>query len=529
MNGFVMKSFALLVCFAMLLGACHSEPGPDIAKTQVDILIYGGQVFSGRKNESLTMKDVGISGDKIVFVGDANEAGVIGNVSLDAAGNIVTAGFIDPHTHSLGELLSKDDNGNLNYLFQGVTTVFNGNDGGGPVDVAAMSHQLTQNGIGTNTALYIGHGALREHVMRGENRAPTSDELERMSELVRVAMRAGALGLSTGLFYAPGSFSDTHEVIALAAVAAEFGGIYDTHLRDESNYDIGVVAAVDEALAVGEMTGIAVHISHIKALGVDVWGRSQEIIAHIEAAQAAGQIVSADQYPWRASGTHMRNALLPKHLLEGEQDAYLERLRNTELASSDLETVRDNLRRRGGPDSLLIVVSDDASIVGKTLAEVAAAREASPVETALDIIRGGSTRVASFNMSPGDIDAFMIQSWVMTSSDGTDGHPRKYASFAEKYQEYVVRRELLSITDFLFRSSALPADTFGLSDRGRIEVGKAADVIVIDPDSFAPCADFDTWNRLSTGVIHAIVNGQLAIQNERYTGTLAGRVLSAGE
>ncbi len=494
----------------------------------MEILIDGGSVYSGRKGDSLAVKDVGISGDRIVFVGDAVEAGVSAETVLDASGMIVSAGFIDPHTHSRAELISSDKNANLNYLYQGVTTAFNGNDGDGFVDIAAQRERLEANGMGTNTALYTGHGKLRRRVMGGEDRAASAEELEQMAELVRDAMRAGALGLSTGLFYAPGSFSDTEEVIVLARAAAEFGGVYDTHLRDESNYNIGVVASVEEAIEIGRAAGIAVHIAHIKALGVDVWGQSEAIIERIEAARSQGRQVTADQYPWRASGTHMRNALLPKHLLEGERNDYLERLRNAELSATDLAAVHENLRRRGGPDSLLVVVADDTSIVGLTLAEIATARETPPVETALDIIRRGPTRVASFNMNPQDIEAFMVRDWVMTSSDGTDGHPRKYASFPEKYRGYVIERKLLTVEEFLYRSSALTADTFGLPDRGRIENGKIADVIVIDPDAFAPTADFDNWNSLSTGVEHVIVNGQLTIREQTYTGVLAGKVLSKG-
>ncbi len=518
-----MKIRTALACCTLITGACSQESVPTV--TEIDLLIRGGMVYSGQADAKLTRNDVGIDGDRIVFVGEAIESNIVGKTTLDASGSVVSAGFIDPHTHSEAELLSRDKNANLNYLFQGVTTVFIGNDGGGRVDVGGFASVLSANGIGTNTAVYVGHGALRREVMAGEERVPSDEELVQMSELVRDAMRAGALGLSTGLFYAPGSYSDTAEVIALAAAAAEFDGIYDSHLRDESNYNIGVVAAVEEAIEIGKAAGIAVHIAHIKALGVDVWDQSDAIIKIIETARAAGQAVTADQYPWRASGTHMRNALLPKHLLEGTQGDYLERLRNTRLSTDERAAVAENLRRRGGPETLLVVVAEDESIVGLTLAEIAAAREAPPVETALDIIRRGSTRVASFNMKPQDIEAFMVKDWVMTSSDGTDGHPRKYASFPQKYRQYVRQQKLLSLEEFLFKSSALTADTFDLSERGRIDVGNFADVIVIDLESFAPSADFKNWDSLSTGIRHAIVNGQLAIRDQIYTGALGGRVL----
>jgi len=508
------------------LTACGETRDEVLPRIEVDILITGGMVFSGRDGESLERADIGIRGDRIVWVGDTND--VSAAMILDADGSIVTAGFIDPHTHSLSELLGDDTKANLNYLHQGVTTVFNGNDGEGPVDVAGLADRLTRQGIGTNTALYVGHGELRRAVMNGENRAPTANELEAMAELVREAMRAGAVGLSTGLFYAPGSYSTTAEVIALARAAAEFGGVYDSHLRDESNYNVGVVAALEEAITIGREAGIQVHVAHIKALGVDVWGKSQEMIEVIELARSAGLAITADQYPWRASGTHMRNALLPKHLLEGGPGEYIPRLRNMALSPEERTAVRENLRRRGGPESLLVVVSADRSIVGRTLAEIAAERGEPADEVALDIIRRGSTRVASFNMQPSDVEAFMVREWVMTSSDGTDGHPRKYASFPEKYRTYVRQRGVLRIEEFLYRSSALTAETFGLADRGCAFEGCIADLLVFDPETFAPAADFGRWDSLSTGVRHLLVNGQPAIRDSNYTGVLAGKVLRRG-
>ena len=518
---------ATLLLVAFVLAACGRTPEDPADHADLDVLITGGMVFSGRDGESLQRADVGIRGDRIVRIGDMN--GVSAATTLDASGSIVTAGFIDPHTHSLSELLGDDTKANLNYLHQGVTTVFNGNDGGGPVDVAGLAARLTREGIGTNTALYVGHGELRLAVMNGENRAPTATELETMAELVRDAMRAGALGLSTGLFYAPGSYSATEEVIELARAAAEFDGVYDSHLRDESNYNIGVLAALEEAITIGREAGIQVHIAHIKALGVDVWGESREMIEAIESARASGLAITADQYPWRASGTHMRNALLPKHLLEGGPREYIPRLRNAKLSPEERAAVRENLRRRGGPESLLVVVSPDRSIVGRTLAEIAAERGKPADEVALDIIRRGSTRVASFNMQPRDVEAFMVREWVMTSSDGTDGHPRKYASFPEKYRTYVRQRGVLSVEEFLYRSSALTAKTFGLEDRGCAYEGCIADLLVFDPGSFAPSADFSRWDSLSTGVRHLLVNGQATIRDGEYTGVLAGQVLRRGD
>lgn len=514
-----------LIAFVYAI-AVISACAPVKSEHSVDLLIQHGNVYQGEKNGEPVRLDVGITAGKIVFIGNADARSIKASRILDATGLLVTAGFIDPHTHSLGELLSHDRNANLNYLYQGVTTVVNGNDGDGDPDVAGVAEKLVNNGIGTNTALFIGHGTLRRSVMGGANRAPTDKELARMKALVGAAMQNGALGLSTGLFYAPGSYANTEEIIALSRVAAQSGGIYDSHVRDESSYTVGLLAAIDEALEIGRKADIPVHISHIKALGVDVWGDSKAVIARIEAARASGQTVHADQYPWSASGTHLHNALLPKSFLEGDTNDYIARLGVADVRQSLAADVTENLRRRGGADSILIVVAANPELEGRTLADIAGEMKTDPVATAFEIMQQGSTRIASFNMLDADIKAFMSRDWVMTSSDGTDGHPRKFASFPKKYRDFVAGSQTLSLTEFLYRSSALTAAALGLGDRGRIDVGMAADIVVLDVENFAPAADFATWNALSTGVVYAVVNGQLAIDDSDYTGALAGRVLS---
>ncbi len=511
----------------ILLAACGCEAPTETASgaAQVDILLVNGSVYRGRDGEALATTDVGIKNGRIAYIGSAEDDGIGAEQRLDAKGLIIAPGFIDPHTHSLGELLSANANSNLNYLMQGVTTVFVGNDGGGPVDFEDTVRRLESNGIGTNAAMYVGHGSLRQTVMAGENRAPTARELEQMKDLVAQAMESGALGLSTGLYYAPGNFADTAEIVALASVAAEYGGIYDSHIRDESTYNIGLLASIEEALKIGREAQIPVHIAHIKALGVDVWGQSDKVIEKIEKARDAGQSVTADQYPWSASGTHLRNALLPRETLSGSETEYLQRLRDPQVLADIRAEMQENLRRRGGAESLLIVMAKNRELAGMTLAEIAVNRGQNPIDGAIEIMLEGSTRVASFNMHEDDIKAFMLKEWVMTSSDGTDGHPRKFGSFPKKFSDYVLGEQLISVEDFLYRSSTLAAETFGLVDRGRIEVGYAADVIAFDPASFESVASFASWNELSRGVVYSVVNGQLVIQDGEYTGSLPGIVI----
>ena len=287
-------------------------------------------------------------------------------------------------------------------------------------------------GIGTNSALLVGFGAVRQEVLGMRDAAPTPVEMDRMRALVEQAMKDGALGLSSGLFYTPQNFSTTPEVVELARVAARYGGIYDTHLRDESSYGIGFLGALAEAIDIGRQAGMPVNISHLKALGVDVWGQADSALALIRAARAAGIRVTADQYPYDASGSSLSASLLPRWAQAGGTDSLLARMDRPETSARLVADMRDNLRRRNGPEALLITGGRDLSLRGKTLAQIAQERGVEPVEAALDIIRAGGAGVGSFNMSEADIETFMKADFVMTGSDGSDGHPRKYGTFPDR-------------------------------------------------------------------------------------------------
>lgn len=517
---------ALIAASLFCFDACEKTQPEQMAP--VEILIKNGTVFTGDTKEQGVIADIAISAGEVVFIGDAGQARISAQQIVDASGLVVAPGFIDPHTHALDDLLSADKNQNINYLTQGVTTVFVGNDGDGPVSTVETLSALSQNKTGTNAATFIGHGSIRKAVLGGENRAPNDDELDTMRAMVRTAMEDGALGLSAGLYYAPASYAKTDELIALAEEVAKFGGVYDSHLRDESSYSIGLLAAVKEALTIGRESGAAVHIAHIKALGVDVWGQSADVIELIEDAQSDGQRVTADQYPWRASGTHVSNALIPNWAKEGSTEAFHERLRDPENKTRLEREIAENLRKRGGPEALLIVTGlGDEN--GMTLAKISKARGVEPIQTAIDIVLTGDARVASFNMREDDIEAFMREPWVMTSSDGTNGHPRKYASFPRKYAYYVQERNTLSLGDFIHRSTGLVAETFSLCDRGYIRKGYAADIVVFDPATFKDNADFAEPRALSNGVGHLFVNGVAAIDDGKITDAFAGKSLKRSD
>ena len=507
----------------MLLASLAASHAQGAQGAPADLLIRNGRVIDGT-GAAARNADIAITGDRITFVGDAARSNITGRRTIDARGLIVAPGFIDPHTHALEDLSSNDPKrrANVDYLMQGVTTVITGNDGGGPYEVARTLEKWRTDGIGSNGALLVGYGSVRQAVMRMSDVAAAGPQLDSMRALVDKGMREGALGMSTGLYYAPQSYGTTEEVIEMAKVAARQGGIYDTHLRDESSYTIGLLGAIRETIRIGQEAGMPVHISHIKALGIDVWGRSDSAIAIIEAARAAGQKVSANQYPYTASGSSVGASLLPRWAEVGGRDSLRARVADAATKARLVTDMTENLRRRGGAAALLISSTRDTSILGRTLEQVSKARNVSPVEAAIQIVLAGDASVASFNMNEKDIEAFMKRPWVMTGSDGSGGHPRKYGTFPKKWAEYVQTKKILTPEAFVNRSSALTAETFGIRDRGVLASGKFADVVVFDGAAFRDRATYQKPTELATGMKYVVVNGKVAVDNGAYTGITPG-------
>lgn len=508
---------------AAVLASAFAAHTQAQAQDSFDLLIRGGLVFDGGQGEA-RRTDVGVRGDRIVLVGAAPPDSVADQL-IDARGLWVTPGFIDPHTHYIADLTAADAARRAlpAALLQGVTTVFVGNDGTSHgAGVGDLFRRAELRGIGPNLVSYVGFGTVRRQVMGEADRPATDEERTRMAALVAQAMCEGAIGLSTGLFYAPQSYAATDEVVVLAREAARRGGFYDTHLRDESSYGEGLEAAVEEALDIGRAADIPVHIAHIKALGVDVHGLAPAVVARIEAAQKAGLTVHADQYPWDASGTGLGAALLPRWAQADGEAALLARLDDPDQRARIRAEMADNLRRRGGADALLLTAGAPDEVRGLTLAQAAALWSLDPVDAAVRVLRAGGSSVASFNQTEADIRAFMTRPWVMTSSDASAGHPRRYASFARLYERYVRGEAVLSPQAFIHRSSRLTAETFGLADRGRLQPGAQADIAVFDPERFSPQATYLEPEQPAVGMMHVVVNGRLAVTNGAMSGLLAG-------
>jgi N-acyl-D-aspartate/D-glutamate deacylase len=527
------KTRSLLVA-AGLAAMAVALAAADRAPVSTDVLIRGGTIYDGGTGKPY-VGDVAISGDQILYVGP--RATMAAAKTIDATGMIVAPGFIDAHTHADSFIRSSDAATRVNaaWLNQGVTSVVIGVDGYGTPDVAEDAGKLAASGIGTNIIPFVGFGAVRQRVLGQDARAPDAAERDKMKALVAKGMCEGATGLSTGLFYAPQSFAKIDEVIAVAREAAKRGGMYDTHQRDESSYSIGLLESVKEVIAIGREAGMPVHFAHIKALGVDVQGQAQAVINVIDAARAAGQEVTADQYPWLASGSSLDASLLPGWAVDGGSPALLKRLDDPATLARIRQEMQENMRRRGGAKSLLLI-AEGFDWTGKTLEQVAQAWRIDPRDAALRIIRhsidakqagakGRGTAVASFNMAQPDVDLFMQQPWVVTSSDGSDGHPRMFATFPEKYVRYVQERQIISLPMFIRQSTGLTADMYRLDRRGYLRPGYYADVAVIDPARYAPRADYIHPRELSVGVAKLFVNGTLAVDDSKATGATAGRAL----
>jgi N-acyl-D-amino-acid deacylase len=491
----------------------------------LDLVIRNGSVLDGSGSPAQQV-DIGIRGDRVVLIGK-NLRQKARRV-IDAHGLVVAPGFIDPHTHTFEDLSNPATSRNDAYLMQGVTTVATGNDGSSPLQIGDALKKWAQQGIGTNAALFIGQGSVRSAVMGMSDAKPTSEQMDSMKALVERGMKDGAIGMSTGLYYAPGSYSSTEEVIALAKVAAANGGIYDTHMRDESTYNIGLLASVRETIRIGREAQMPVMISHIKALGRDVWGQSTQVIALVDEARAAGVRVTASEYPYDASGTSVEAALIPRWAEVGGSAALLQRIGDSAVRPRLMAEMQKNLDRRGGPESLLITAAPDKEFIGKTLARIAQQRGTSPIEAALTIIQKGGADVASFNMQQTDIKNFMRQDWVMTCSDGSPGHPRKYGTFPEKLRKYVFDEHVITLPFAIRSSTSLPAETLGLKDRGLLKTGYFADVVVFDPKTIRARSTYEQPKLLATGVVYLLVNGQLAIDAGELTNAHAGRPLPHG-
>ena len=523
-----MKYLAVFLLWAV------STPGMAsvvVAQQQYDILIRNGRVLDGTGNPWYHA-DIAIVGERIAAVGDLSGASAAR--TIEAEGLYVAPGFIDAHSHAGEGLATPGLSAAQPLLAQGITTVLVNPDGGGPVDLAKQRQELMADGLGVNVAQWVPHGSVREEVLGMEDRAPSATELERMKALVRAGMEDGAVGLSSGPFYAPGSYSTTEELVELAKVASEFGGAYSSHIRDEGDYNIGVVAAVDEVVRIAREAELPGIVTHIKVLGPRVWGFSSALAHRIDRAREEGIEVYADQYPYEASGSSITGALVPRWAQVGGEEALVERVDNPAERARLRADMLENLDRRGGAARLQFRRHEaDPSIEGKTLQEVADERGMHPADLAMELLKAGGAALVSFNMNEGDIETLMRQPWTITASDGDlvpmgEGvpHPRSYGTFPRKIRKYVIEEGVVDLPTAIRSMTLLPATALRMWDRGVLREGAVADLVVFDLEKVRDKAEYQRPHQLSEGMIYVLVNGKIALEEGRYTDETSGKVLS---
>lgn len=502
------------------------------AELPADLLIRGGAIHDGSGGAPF-VADLAVRGDRIVFIGDAGAEGIAAAETLDGSGLLVAPGFLDMHAHSqIGVEWGREA---LPFLYQGITTVVLGVDGGGAPEVGKTLAGWEAHGIGVNALTYVGHGAVRRRVLGEEDRAPTAAELEAMRALVRQGLEEGAFGLSTGLFYVPGTYAETEEVIELARVAGEYRpAIHDTHDRDlgAAYPSFGYLASIEEAIRIGEESGTKVIFSHFNAQGAANYGRAPEGAALVEAARARGVPVFAAQHVYTATQSSLRAYTVPRWASAGGREAMLDRFADPDTARVLDEATAEMLAIRGGAEKIRF--SDPRpELNGRTLAELAEEWGVPAPEAARRILREGNASVMNIGLYDPVNTAFLAeQDWMMTCTDGRDiapgtavGHPRVYGAFTKKLRDFALDEERIPMPFAIRSMTGLAADFLELPDRGYLAEGMKADIAVLDPERLRDRATYDDPHQFSEGTVQVLVNGVFAIRDGEATGALAGRAL----
>lgn len=533
-------------------------------QTTYDLLIRGGRLVDGSGNPWV-YADVGIKGDRIAFVGTADKD-VTAKKTIDAKGLVVAPGFIDMLGQSETFLLI--DKQAVSKITQGVTTEVTGEGASiAPLNARLVAEakpftehykiqfdwktldeyfrRLEKQGSGVNLGTFVGATQVRQVVIGDDDRPPTADELKQMQEMVDDAMYDGALGVSTSLIYAPAFYAKTDELIALAKTAAARGGVYASHMRNESDREM---AAIDEALRIGKEANIPVEIFHLKVAGRQNWGKMKEVVAKIQQARAGGIDVTADQYPYPAGATSLGASIPPKYH-DGGTDKFVARLKDpairqqikADLARTDDTDFEKLYQGSGGAQGVLILGVLNPELKkyeGKRLSEVAQMEGKDPIDAMMDMVIADRDNVgaAYFMIGEEDIKTAMRQPWVSVGTDHPavnimgplsegQAHPRGYGSFPRILGKYVREEKVLTLEDAIRKFTSLPAQRVHLEHRGLVRPDYYADITVFDPNTVTDVATFEDPNRISRGIQYVLVNGVLEIDKARITGNLGGRPL----
>jgi N-acyl-D-amino-acid deacylase len=511
----------LLICFY-----CSSH-----AQTTADIIITNGRILDGTGN-SWIKGNIAIKDGKIIKIGPFDAIG--SSKIIDAKGLIVAPGFIDVHTHIEGDEFENPTANN--FILDGVTTVVTGNCGSSNTDIKKYLWQIDSLKPSINVATLIGHNDVRKAVMGRANRQPTEEEMKKMEALVEQAMKDGAVGLSTGLIYIPGTYSETDEIVRLAKVAARYKGVYASHMRDEGD---SVVQAIEEALLIGREAGIPVEISHFKLSGQQNWGRSKETVAMIRKAREEGIDVTIDQYPYAASSTGI-STLLPDDVLSDGQDSIKARLQRPEIRKYVSDHILSRLKKRKLKHLSYAVVAfhkADTTLNGKSIEEINLLKGRKhnakmEAETVMDLMMAGGASAVFHGMGDEDIKRIMQYPFNMFASDASirvwqqgSPHPRGYGTNARVLAKYVRDEKVISLEEAIRRMTSLPAQKFGLNDRGLLREGFAADIVIFDENQVQDLSTYQHPHAYSKGFQYVIVNGQVVVENGQHLGTRSGTTL----
>lgn len=550
------------IVLAKLIVVATFFAGPAWAAEQVDLLIHNGVIYDGSGRDPIK-GDVAVRGGRVVAVGKLADHQA--KQKVDAKGLAVAPGFINTLSWATESLIH--DGRAMSDIKQGVTLeIFGEGTSMGPVNDPIRQEMiktqtdvryditwttlgeylefLTKKGISPNVASFVGAATVRAYVLGYENRAPTPEELARMQELVRNAMREGALGVGSSLIYAPANYAKTDELIAITKAAGEFGGAYISHLRSEGDR---FLEALDELLLIAKEARVPAQVYHLKAAGRKNWPKMQQAIDKIEAARKSGLKITADMYSYTAGATGL-DAAMPTWVQEGGIDAWIERLQKPEIRARVLKEMRDPqagfeslLLAAGSPERVLLIgfkTEKLKPLTGKTLAEVAKLRGVSPEDAAIDLVIEDRTRVSTayFLMSEENVKLGLSQPWVNIDSDAeapapegpfllSNPHPRAYGTFARFLGHYVRDQKVTTLQDAIRRLTSLPATTFKLKNRGCLQSDCFADIVVFDPATIKDHATFDKPHQYATGVQHVFVNGVQVLRDGEHTGAKPGQVV----
>ena len=543
----------LVLAFAVALGACSATP-------DVDVVLRGGTLYDGSGGAGV-VGDVAIDGDSIVALGDIG--GLTGAEEIDVTGLAVAPGFINMLSWATEPLL--EDGAAQSDIRQGVTLeVMGEGESMGPLNETMRAdmlrfqgdivyeipwttlgeylEHLETSGVSVNVASFVGATTVRIHELGYADRAPEAAELSRMQELVRTAMREGALGVGSSLIYAPAFYADTPELVALVQAAAEFDGMYISHMRSEGNR---LLESVDELIGIARASGAAAEIYHLKAAGVANYQKMDEVIVRVEEARAEGLRITADMYNYTAGATGL-DAAMPPWVQEGGYDAWSERLRDPAIrgrVAREMVTATDEWENlalaAGSPDRILLVgfrADSLKHLTGMSLADVSALYGTSPEETAMDLVVKDGSRVGTvyFMMSEDNVKKQIALPWLSFGSDAgalatrepytlSNPHPRAYGNFSRLLGRYVRDEGVISLAEAVRKLSALPAENLKLRRRGRLSAGFFADVVVFDPETIADRATFEEPHQYAVGMIHVLVNGVPVLRDGEHTGAMPGR------